>query len=464
MDSLIKHFDAVEDADLMLCLARGLAYQKDPSAGRVQYDEAYYEKVWSYERTDIARAVNIGRCELIGRHIKKAASILDIGSGSGAFLRAALNANFQACGFEVMPEAVDRLRAIGRYEERPGRFDAVTFWDSIEHMEDPEIIFRKIMKGAHVFASIPVFRDLTRIRESKHYRPGEHLYYWTPAGFIAWMGAHGFRFLEESDHEVRAGREQIGAFAFAKDLPDYHDHVAAYQEIHSTRHYGSSSTELHLAAVTEVVRRRAPASIIDYGCGRSDLAAHFWLDGARQIMRYYPAIPGFATQPTGPFDLALCCDVMEHIPVASVDRILAEVSSLAPVALFTISTKPARAKLPDGRNAHVTLLTRSEWTRWVGDYFGAVEEIPTKWEHEVMLLAGAKAEAAIVAPIAPCECGGEAQLEVFDHPRRDREFFMRCRSCQGMGPSAPSMDAARALWTGQVTPADEGVVAVGGAR
>ena len=81
-----------------------------------------------------------------------------------------------------------------------------------------------------------------------------------------------------------------------------------------------------------------------------------------------------------------------------------------------------------------------------------------------MLLAGAKAEAAIVAPIAPCECGGEAQLEVFDHPRRDREFFMRCRSCQGMGPSAPSMDAARALWTGQVTPADEGVVAVGGAR
>jgi hypothetical protein len=105
-------------------------------------------------------------------------------------------------------------------------------------------------------------------------------------------------------------------------------------------------------------------------------------------VRHDPAIPAFKETPHGRFDLALCCDVLEHVPMASVDRVIAEIRTKSPVALFTISTKLARAKLPDGRNAHVTLLTAGEWERWVADYFGSVQRLPSKFEHELVLLAG----------------------------------------------------------------------------
>jgi hypothetical protein len=206
--------------------------------------------------------------------------------------------------------------------------------------------------------------------------------------FPDYMALYGFRLLERSSHETDAGREDIAAFAFVRDLPDYHDHLAAYQHMHATGFYGASATELHLDDVAGIVRTMRPVSIIDYGCGRSDLVAHFWRDGERRIARYDPAIPKFQPMPEGEFDLALCMDVLEHIPMADVDRVLGEIRRKSDAALFTISTKPSRAKLPDGRNAHVTLLRESEWRRWIADVFGKVKALPSKWEHELMLAAG----------------------------------------------------------------------------
>lgn len=388
MDRLIKRFEAARDADLMLCEARGIAYQADWQAGRVAYDAGYLAKVDAYEGTDIARAVNAGRCAMLARHLPPGASVLDVGAGSGAFVRTAIAGGFAAQGFEVIPQAAERLRGAGLYADDPAGCDAIALWDSLEHMEDPELGLNKVRKGAYLFASIPVFEDLREIRASKHYRPGEHLYYWTAAGFIGWMALYGYRLLEQSAHETDAGRESIAAFAFCRDLPGYREHIAAYQEMHAARYYGGSATELHLQEVAQVVRALKPRSILDYGCGRSDLVAHFWLDGKRSIARYDPAIALLCDMPEGQFDLALVMDVMEHIPMAWVDKVLSQVRRKSGTALFTISTKLARAKLPDGRNAHVTILNAGEWTRWIADVFGKVRALPSKWEHELVLLAG----------------------------------------------------------------------------
>lgn len=72
----------------------------------------------------------------------------------------------------------------------------------------------------------------------------------------------------------------------------------------------------------------------------------------------------------------------------SVDRVLREIREKSQRAVFTISTKPSRAKLPDGRNAHVTLLNKGEWTRWLQSYFGRIQEVGTAWEHELLMVAG----------------------------------------------------------------------------
>jgi 2-polyprenyl-3-methyl-5-hydroxy-6-metoxy-1,4-benzoquinol methylase len=385
---LIKRFDCSRDADLHLCTHRGVAYQRDMSATPIPYDDAYHDHYQALEGSSVAVSLNAGRVAMLTRHAPEGATVLDIGAGCGTFVRAARSWGFRAKGFDIIPKTVKHLKEIDAFADNPDGFDAVTFWDSMEHIEEPETVLKRINRGALVLVAVPVFEDLTRIRESKHYKPGEHLYYFTAHGFIDWMALYGFRLLEQSSHETEAGRESIGAFAFRRDLPDYHDHIAAYSEMHSSRFYGSSATELHLGTVAKVVKDLQPTSILDWGCGRSDLLAHFWLDGARRIERYDPAIPAFKRTPAGCFDLVLCCDVLEHIPMASVDRVLSEIKEKSDRAIFTISTKPARAKLPDGRNAHVTLLTRGEWKRWLGDYFGEVREMSTTLGHELFMVAG----------------------------------------------------------------------------
>lgn len=45
-----------------------------------------------------------------------------------------------------------------------------------------------------------------------------------------------------------------------------------------------------------------------------------------------------------------------------------------------------------------------------------------------------------------CQCGGEMQLESFDHSKRQAEWFMRCRECKAMSQPAATPDEAQALW------------------
>lgn len=214
MDDIIARLPATQDGDLMI--ADGVAYQADMSAGRVAYDAGYLEKCEAYAGSDVARAVHAGRCALLMRHLSAGASVLDIGAGSGAFIRDAQAWGFQMRGFDVIPETASLLRAQGLYADDAGQFDAVTMWDVLEHIEDPAQALASIRRGAMLFVSLPIYADLSRVRESRHYRPGEHLWHFTDGRFVSWMTSLGFKLLERSDHEVRAGRDSIGAYAFQR--------------------------------------------------------------------------------------------------------------------------------------------------------------------------------------------------------------------------------------------------------
>lgn len=380
MDPLIARFDAVEDDDLMLCPARGVAYQRHMGAGSVEYGKAYWEKYWGYDGTPIALNINEGRVRLVDDYVGADISVVDVGIGSGEFIRSRPN----TFGIDVNPYAIDWLKRKSLWAERLSDFDAFTFWDVIEHVDQPALYFQRIPASAHLFCCLPIFDDLRRIRESRHYKPGEHLYYWTWQGFVDWMAEYRFAFVDRRYTETWAGRDNIATFAFKRTLPGYRETVGQYSEMHG-RAYGTSATELWLEPIAAEVIGINPASIVDYGCGRSDLLAHFWADGRRRLARYDPAIPAYKDKPTGRYDMAICCDVMEHIRLEDVDRVLHEVKQLADRVVFTISLRPARARLPDGRNAHVTLLTASEWSRWIASVFGRAKRIPTGHDHLLML-------------------------------------------------------------------------------
>lgn len=217
MDRMIKSYPAVADGDLMHCQREGVAYQANLGAVTARYDERYFEKVSSYE-PNIESKVNRYRVELLDRHAPLGASLMDYGAGTGAFARCAKLAGYQVSAFEVMAPAVLMLKEQGLYSaDMLTMFDVVSAWDVIEHLPDPGFLLRGLRYRATLLVSIPVFDSLSEVRSSKHYRPGEHLYYWTRSGFERWVALYGYRVLEFSDHEVRAGREQIGAWALRRD-------------------------------------------------------------------------------------------------------------------------------------------------------------------------------------------------------------------------------------------------------
>lgn len=209
MDEFISAFPSVDDGDLMLCEERGVAYQADMS---FRVDVPYFDKCNGYVGSEIGHRLNFGRVHFVNHFVGSDFSVLDVGVGAGEFVARRSN----TWGYDVDEKAVALLRSINRWSDDFRAFRAFTFWDVIEHVEDPNIYFRHMAPGTRAFFSIPVFKDLKSIRESRHYRPGEHLYYWTDQGFIDWMHLHRFDWIGWSDFETEAGRDSIKTFAFQR--------------------------------------------------------------------------------------------------------------------------------------------------------------------------------------------------------------------------------------------------------
>lgn len=205
----IAAMPAEQDGDLMLCREHGVAYQRD-RAHVVAYDAAYFERTGSHPEA-MVDAINEARIALVERHLG-GAPVLDVGIGSGEFIRRRPN----TWGRDINPAAVAWLKQAGRWAESFEGFAGVTMWDVIEHLHDPGEYLRQIKLHGWLFVSLPIVYALGAVRHSKHYRPGEHLTYWTEDGFLDWMYLHGFRAVERNDAEIQAGRESIYSFAFKR--------------------------------------------------------------------------------------------------------------------------------------------------------------------------------------------------------------------------------------------------------
>jgi len=214
----------VRDGDLTLFESLGIAIQTDLHfAVPVPYDKEYFQKYQQYEGSPIARAINQGRVALIQKYCGDS-DILDIGIGSGEFLRAVDRARTGRCfGFDINPYGIELLkrenRFINPYTSLPGSLGGMTCWDSLEHLTDPSALVSCLYPGQYLFLSLPIFSDLRRIRESKHYRPNEHFFYFTDRGLVTWLEGRGFELQERSAFETEAGREDIYSYVFLRCDP-----------------------------------------------------------------------------------------------------------------------------------------------------------------------------------------------------------------------------------------------------
>jgi len=132
--------------------------------------------------------------------------MLDVGCSMGAFVKAAIQQGYQACGIDICAPAIRIGQARGLpimcadlfSYDAGSRFDVITMWATMEHVPNPNDFMariREMLRPNGVFiASVPNFASLTvRIVGSKNsYICRDHLNYWTARGFENYFRHQGF--------------------------------------------------------------------------------------------------------------------------------------------------------------------------------------------------------------------------------------------------------------------------------
>jgi hypothetical protein len=154
----------------------------------MDYTGDYFAKYQLMDETPMGEALTDARVLLVDDHYQ-GEDIIDIGIGGGKFVILMM-----CSGFDVNPSAVRWLKDQGLYRDPyEKKVEVLTFWDSM-----------------------PIYENEAHCRSSKHFKPGEHLHYWTHSGLVDWFAQQGFILMAHNDEESRIGREGIKSYAFKR--------------------------------------------------------------------------------------------------------------------------------------------------------------------------------------------------------------------------------------------------------
>lgn len=125
----------------------------------------------------------------------------------------------------------------------------------------------------------------------------------------------------------------------------------------------------HRAQIVKLVRQHKAKTLLDYGSGAGEawrpphrmhreLGLHWF-----EVTLFDPAFPEHDDPPHGLFDGVLCSDVLEHIPEADVDTVVAQLFQHARHFVWaSVCCRPAKKFFPDGEtNLHCTLYPIDWW-------------------------------------------------------------------------------------------------------
>lgn len=147
-----------------------------------------------------------------------------------------------------------------------------------------------------------------------------------------------------------------------------------YQILHDTTNFFRGfSLKFFIPNLSTLIRDSNIQTALDYGCGKAELHELYHLKnlwGLDKLDKYDPGVKQWNKIPTSSYDLVFCIDVMEHLEENDIDLFLSHIHSLTnKVAFFSISTRPAAKKLPDGSNAHKTIQPAHWWRKKIDSIF-----------------------------------------------------------------------------------------------
>jgi len=176
------------------------------------YGQSYWDEYVRRSSTPMGKKITQQRVELVDTYLPSTAPVLDIGIGCGHFIETRKGTTF---GHDVNPVGVIWLHERGIFRDPRDGFSNMTFWDALEHIPDASRVLAAC-KG-FAFVTLPIFRDEAHVRESRHFKPGEHLWYFTRSGLIRWFKGLGFQLKECNAMETVLGREDIETFVFKRE-------------------------------------------------------------------------------------------------------------------------------------------------------------------------------------------------------------------------------------------------------
>ena len=152
-------------------------------------------------------------------------TIVDLGCGTGRFLRAIESTGFNAIGFEVATILVKELSNHGRNVHQGGideflnsnlQADVVTLLEVVEHLEDPGTNIKNILINKNpkqLFVVVPDWETRRRFdsRFAAHDVPPNHLSWWNQRSLEILLGVEEYEVRVEKIPECR--RSLLGHFA-----------------------------------------------------------------------------------------------------------------------------------------------------------------------------------------------------------------------------------------------------------
>ncbi len=175
------------------------------------YDSTYFHNYVVRDSTAAGAALTQGRIHFVRSvlgHVP--ADLVDVGIGGGRFVREG-----KCLGYDVNPDGIAWLKQQDKWWDiYKCEVNAATFWDALEHIPDPGPVLGQIKLLA--FVSCPIYTDMEHVLRSKHFKPGEHVHYWTAEGLENLMHWYGFDLIAMSSFEEDCGREDIKSFAFKR--------------------------------------------------------------------------------------------------------------------------------------------------------------------------------------------------------------------------------------------------------
>lgn len=179
------------------------------------YDADYFQASIENSESPIAKSLNNFRTALVD--LFTTGLVLDFGAGCGQFIHWRGN----CLGYDICPQAVEWLRKeelfFNPYEEDLDErgIEGVTFFDSLEHLQQPKEILGRITKQ-YVFVSLPIFQNKEHVLKSKHFKPREHFWYFTHHSFRAFIKECDFKMLDCRNDETYLGRVDIYTYVFRR--------------------------------------------------------------------------------------------------------------------------------------------------------------------------------------------------------------------------------------------------------